>query len=244
MILLVDAGNSLTKWTTAMPGVAPVSGSFPTADRPSWRTAGSTAPDAAVVSCVAGVEVLEGIRLESGLDAERFHVLVPKRNAHAIVNGYADPAQLGPDRYAALIAAHRRGLGDCVVVGAGTALTADMLTRDGRFLGGCIVPGPALMRASLAASTDRIRAMTGGAMADLPRDTASAVATGIALALCGVVEGMGRRLQSATGREVTVIAGGGARSLLMPCLDRPVVEVENLVLEGLAWVARDLGYAV
>jgi pantothenate kinase type III len=40
-----------------------------------------------------------------------------------------------------------------------------------------------------------------------------------------------------------VLLTGGARACLRPLLDGEVFEVDDLVIEGLAWIARDLGYA-
>ncbi|MFO5197633.1 type III pantothenate kinase, partial [Salmonella enterica subsp. enterica serovar Typhimurium] len=46
-------------------------------------------------------------------------------------SGYDDPAQLGVDRWAALIGARRLCDGACLVVNAGTALTVDALSDEG-----------------------------------------------------------------------------------------------------------------
>lgn len=40
-----------------------------------------------------------------------------------------------------------------------------------------------------------------------------------------------------------VVLTGGARACLAPLLEGAVFEVDDLVLEGLAWIARDLGFA-
>jgi hypothetical protein len=56
---------------------------------------------------------------------------------------YPDPAQLGVDRWLAMLGAlDHGGEGDPAVVAlAGTALTLDAIDRDGRHLGGLIAPG-------------------------------------------------------------------------------------------------------
>lgn len=61
-------------------------------------------------------------------------------------NYYADPAQLGSDRWAALIGAWESERQGCLVVDAGTAMTVDALTDTGEFLGGIITPGIDLMQ--------------------------------------------------------------------------------------------------
>jgi pantothenate kinase type III len=40
-----------------------------------------------------------------------------------------------------------------------------------------------------------------------------------------------------------LVLTGGARACLRPLLEGTVIEVDDLVMEGLACIARDLGYA-
>jgi type III pantothenate kinase len=68
-------------------------------------------------------------------------------------NYYADPTQLGSDRWASLIAAWRIQRQGCIVVSAGTAMTVDALSDTGEFLGGIIVPGLQLMQNALIRGT-------------------------------------------------------------------------------------------
>jgi pantothenate kinase type III len=65
---------------------------------------------------------------------------------------------------------------------------------------------------------------------------------GIAWALWGVVEGMSRQLLQTVGRRPRILLAGGGRAALRPLLPSELVETDELVLEGLTWIARDLGY--
>src|SRR5690606_9413761 len=103
--------------------------------------------------------------------------LVPVRQCCGVENGYDDPAQLGPDRWAALIGARTLHSGPCIVVSAGTATTIDHLDGNGRFCGGLILPGEHLMRQALARDTARLP-LAAGLPVDLPRDTDAAIVTG------------------------------------------------------------------
>lgn len=249
MILLVDVGNSRIKWQTRRAGQVLAQGECATdqADclQESWDGLNCSA---AVMSCVAGPVLEAAIAWQTGVPEARMHRLLPQRDGHGLVNHYEPAERLGPDRYAALVAAHRLGLGDCVVAGVGTALCADLLTREGEFLGGCIVPGPELMRAAMDQGTALVGAGLGWDDAnwcsgdDAPRTTAAALDTGIALALAGAIEAMRTRLERRVGRPAGVVLSGGARAWVVPALSGPYLEFDNLVLEGLAWIARDLGY--
>ena len=57
---------------------------------------------------------------------------------------------------AALVGARASVSGACVVVCAGTATTIDVLSADGEFRGGLILPGFDLMRAALANNTAQL----------------------------------------------------------------------------------------
>ncbi len=153
MIALLDIGNSRLKWQTRDGSGLIGEGSLATADIPLWRPTWAGRLEAATMSCVAGDWAVDASFHRLDLPSERVHVVQSRAEAHGIVHAYRLPQQLGADRFAAMVGAYRLGLGDCLVISAGTALCVDMLTADGRFLGGCILPGPGLMRSSLALGT-------------------------------------------------------------------------------------------
>lgn len=61
--------------------------------------------------------------------------------AFGVVNGYTNPAQLGIDRWLALLAAAEFVDGDCFIIDAGSAITLDLLDIERKHLGGAILPG-------------------------------------------------------------------------------------------------------
>ena len=61
--------------------------------------------------------------------------------ALGVTNGYAEPGRLGNDRWMALLGAAGMSAKDCIVIDAGSAITLDLLSADGRHLGGAILPG-------------------------------------------------------------------------------------------------------
>jgi type III pantothenate kinase len=159
-----------------------------------------------------------------------------------VVSSYDRPAQLGADRWAALIGAWHLFHGPCVVVNAGTTMTVDALTGEGVFLGGMIVPGPDLMRISLAESTAGLRPR-GGEFAFFPGRTEDAIASGAINALAGAIERMQRFMREAGLATPLVVVSGGASGPVASALNVPVEVVDNLVLEGLLRIALDDGKA-
>jgi type III pantothenate kinase len=153
---------------------------------------------------------------------------------------YDTPAQLGVDRFLALLAAHVRG-GDRLVVGVGTALTIDLLDAGGRHHGGRIAPSPALMRDSLHRRAAQLPA-TGGTYAPLATQTDDALASGCIGAAVALVEASLSDAQgSLDGAAVSVLLHGGGASELAPFFGA-AERAPDLVLEGLArWARADPG---
>lgn len=248
---MLDAGNSRVKWRLGERQGACASGDLAPDGPPPWEDG---AIRVAVVACVAGAEVERSLRALLARGRVEAHWLASPDQAHGIVNHYRIPASLGVDRFAGLVAVHRQWPGDWLVASVGTALTVDALAAGGHFLGGCILPGPELMRAALAQGTAGVRVPWAAADADMaaapafpgdwPRSTAEAVRQGIGLAAQGVVQGLAARFTVATGRAPGIVLAGGGRGAVRPYLSGRVVEVDELVLEGLTWIARDLGYDV
>lgn len=146
-------------------------------------------------------------------------------------NGYPLPEQLGVDRFLALLAASEAAQ-DILLVGAGTALTIDLLAADGRHLGGLIAPSPTLMRESLHQRVPQLPAH-GGQWQPFARNTADALASGclgMATALIRQQRLLARQKWQL--RPALWLHGGGADALL-PHLPAAVF-TPHLVLHGLA----------
>lgn len=161
-----------------------------------------------------------------------------------LYSGYRDAAQLGVDRFLALLGARCRWPDqDCLIIDAGTALTIDLLRSDGQHQGGCILPGLALMRSALAAGTERLGAdidatlgrelRESGALAD---HTGLAIELGIGHAALGAIE----RLRCAYPGAQMLLCGGDA-PLFAEALALPDSLHPTLVLEGLACYANCTG---
>lgn len=239
-ILAIDAGNSRIKW-----------GWFDGAD---WETrawvataqaarlgsalASSPAPGAIVVANVAGAAVRDAITSAVGSFGIAPRWVRGAARQCGVVSSYADPAQLGADRWAALIGAWHLVQGPCAVVNAGTTMTVDALSGEGVFLGGCIVPGAELMRASLARDTAQLP-LQDGRFAYFPDCTADAIASGAVNALAGAVERMLRNMEQSGEQSPIVVISGGAAPLIAPHLNARVEVVDNLVLEGLLCIAQE-----
>ncbi|HEX4943372.1 MAG TPA: type III pantothenate kinase, partial [Usitatibacteraceae bacterium] len=163
--------------------------------------------------------------------------IASQREQLGVTSGYRDAAQLGTDRWAALIAAHHAAAVHQLVVNAGTALTVDALRADGFFMGGLIVPGPALMRRSLDGGTAQLR-LTEGVFDPFPKSTPDAITTGSLQAAVGAIERMRAAMIAGGFAPQGLVLSGGAAPALAPQLPMPFTLNDNLVLDGLVLIAR------
>jgi type III pantothenate kinase len=251
MILAIDAGNSRVKWgwyvydmreeeangKVGWSSVATVSliEFAASSDHVNPFSATHENPARIIISNVAGEGAQQLLVNWTSIFESEPEWVKGEREACGVRNGYEAPEQLGPDRWAALIAARALEPGRaCVVVNAGTATTVDALSAEGEFLGGLILPGVDLMRFVLHEHTGRLP-LQEGRFVRTPRNTVDAIETGCRHAQAGAVERMHRVLG---GDGVCLVSGGAGRSLIER-LDLPCRYVENLVLEGLACIGRE-----
>jgi type III pantothenate kinase len=168
------------------------------------------------------------------------HWLVAQPEQCGVRNDYRNPAQLGSDRWAAMIGGRALVGGRAVlVVVCGTATTIDFVDPGGTFTGGVILPGVGLMIRSLHEGTAALPDAD-GQYADHPLQTVDAIVSGCQHALAGAVERM-YRAHRGTEAELTCLLSGGAAKALAPRLTIPFRLHENLVLEGLYRIALALG---
>lgn len=234
-ILAIDSGNTRIKWGLHDGKSWARRGAVDQGDRAGlhkeWREI--AAPARVVVANVAGDNARALISdLVSRWKAGPAWIRSEAAQC-GVKNGYKLPGQLGCDRWAAAIGAWHLLKRGCVVVNVGTAMTVDVLSVEGVFRGGIIVPGVALMQQALAGNTAALKQQP-GAFTAFPDNTGDAIASGAVQALAGAVERM-----AAAGGVTDCVLSGGAAEVLEPRLRLDVTRVDQLVLEGLVCIALE-----
>lgn len=147
---------------------------------------------------------------------------------------YGTPGSLGADRVAAAVGAWATVPGQpLLVVDAGTAVTYDAVTADGRFIGGNIAPGMNMRLEALHRFTARLprvevpRELPTGTF--LGHDTASAMILGAVYGIVGALSYYKSHLPAETR---VVMTGGWAGELSRIC-DFDVIVDPHLVSKGL-----------
>jgi type III pantothenate kinase len=152
---------------------------------------------------------------------------------------YAPPERPGADRLVAALAAHRRVRRACVVVDAGTAVTVDVAGDDGAFLGGAIAPGLAALATAVGTAAPALAANGSGDPGEYPaRSTSAAVTLGVHAAFSGLLRDLHAQACAAFGRLPVVVTGGDAELAARALREAAPTVVPELVLEGLAALAR------
>lgn len=238
-MLLLDVGNSRCKWARVENGVWLQQG---VADNAHWpalcKTLSELDPPRLVrISNVAG-EVMAGRLREffAGWPCEVQFALAQSEQC-GVRNLYEQAAQLGSDRWLALVASWDRVRGACLVVNFGTATTIDALSANAEFLGGLILPGIELMRSSLASKAAQLGTAS-GQLSEFPRNTADAISSGVMRATIGAVRQQYALL--AVRQEIPCVISGGAAATIQPHLGLPCELMDNLVLHGLYITGQEI----
>lgn len=241
----MDIGNTRIKWARVAPNglgrPAAANRDEPLETALDAAFADAGAPSVVLIASVAGEDF--NARLEQwmvgrwGRPPEWFR---SAPEALGVVNGYRDFAQLGADRWAAVLGARGLHAPPVGVIDCGTAVTLDVVDANDRHLGGLIAPGLALAQRSLLTNTANVRAAARQATGLLGRSTAECVANGTSLGLAGVVERWMRDVDASL-EGVTWLATGGSWPQLRDTIHGSMQYDPDLVLRGLARVLGALG---
>ncbi|WP_439889925.1 type III pantothenate kinase [Ralstonia sp. 25C] len=264
-LLLIDAGNTRIKWAWIASGVDALPEE---PDATPWQHAGArthdqlaelvedwrdchvagVAPPEVWISAVAGPALRDALtaRIARVFDGARVRIAASEAATAGLRNGYREPGQLGTDRWVGAIGArHVWPDTALLLVTAGTATTLDIITPDGLFAGGLILPGITLMMRALSRNTAQLpevdiaylstRDMVAPPWAD---NTQDAIALGCITAQAGAIAQTWQTLQAQYPGPARCVLSGGARTALAPHLRMPFQMHDNLVLLGLQVLAR------
>ncbi len=240
---LFDFGNTRVKWAMAAKGALRGPVRAHAYDGAAWHLALAAdlalhggVPERAWIAAVASdaaVATVVSLLRARWPHLDPLRVVTPARGAGVRV-AYAEPVRLGVDRYLAMVGARARGRRDWLVVGAGTALTIDLLDAGGTHHGGLIAPAPTLMIEAIERCTARVRVDRDSERVEFATDTAAALYSGAWNAAIAVVERAAKQAAILLGRgPPSMLLHGGAAERLARMLPQPVL-APALVLEGLA----------
>lgn len=199
---------------------------------------------AVVVASVAPLvtqNVCDGVAAITGVAA----VQVDGRSRLPIKLDVAEPLTVGADRIVNTLAACTLFERDTIVVDFGTATTFDCITRDGRFIGGVIMPGIRTASDELVRRTAKLPATELTAPERvIGRRTEDCIRSGVIWGTVDAVDGLIRRIRDEwpnDGDPPYVVATGGLAPLVAPLTHEIETVQPDLTLVGLRLAARALG---
>lgn len=151
-----------------------------------------------------------------------------------VKNLYKNKSEVGQDRLVNAFAARRLYGAPAVVVDFGTAVTFDIVSRKGEYLGGLIMPGIGISLSSLYDKTALLpRVELKRATKIIAKDTVNSMRGGILFGFGAMCDGLIARYKKILGPNLRIIATGGNARLVRHYTQSIKIVDEDLTLKGL-----------
>jgi type III pantothenate kinase len=147
-----------------------------------------------------------------------------------------NPDTVGVDRVCGAAAAYHRLRRACVVVDIGTAMTVNVVSDDGVFLGGAILPGPYTAVQALAEHTASLpKIELRRPEHHIGRSTEEAILSGVVYGTVGALRELTERYATELGRWPQLVVTGGGSDLVAELCEFIDNVVPHLTLMGIAF---------
>jgi type III pantothenate kinase len=251
MLLLVDIGNTNVKFGVDVDGEL----------RTRWRvhTDRTSMPDEwwIVLNTLAGADnvdlsAIDGAVVSSSVpsvtpwitsmigDRLRIEPIVVGPDTElGIVVDIDNPTEVGPDRLVDAAAAFEQFGGPVVVLDFGTATTLNVVSLDGRFIGGAIAPD---LRSAHDALVGKAAKLTSVDLvfpsSAIGHNTVTAMQAGIMFGYVGLIDGLIARIADELETSPIVVATGGFGSVFKDRCPSISTYAPDLTIDGLRLVWR------
>jgi type III pantothenate kinase len=213
-----------------------------------WRLVEETLPPGTGIEGVVICSVVPSLTpVLTKLSTEKLGaqpIVLEWRTPMSLVNTCSPPDSVGSDRLANAFAAWKSYEMDAIVVDIGTAITVDVVTREGKFLGGMIVPGIEMAADALHEKTALLpRVVTQSVQSVLGKDTVSAIRSGLTHGYAALISGVVEKVKKELGfsRGIRIILTGGYGEMFQSLLGDMEVTLEpDLTLKGLNLIYWEL----
>ena len=245
MFLLIDIGNTKTKWMLRDNSGIYKHDSFLTEDIDQDHFEFDEKIRKIVISNVAGFEKEAILKIKLKNFSCPIEFIKAHQKLNHLINNYHDAIKLGTDRWLSALSVSHDIKKNAVIVSVGTAVTIDYLSYDEKkyqhtFEGGVILPGLHLTQNTLSNNTADLK-KSEGAFQMPPINTANAIQSGFILSVLGNLKYF-FELASSKSRGVTIILSGGDTELIHQHIDEGLKKYvsikKDLVLEGLFVIAN------
>lgn len=240
MIVVVDIGNSSTKVATiegkqilSVARLATRRDRTPDEIYVELKSLGFSEPRNAVICSVLPELTAKFVEMfRSRLNVGHPLVVSPYVNT-GIELDYKNLSNLGADRISNVVGAHFEYGKNLAVVDFGTATTVDMITSEGRYLGGIIAPSPEASLDHLISSASKLFEIEPRKPTRyVGRSTEECLQSGFYLLTVGFIEAARAAVRRETGIDFTFVATGGLAERLAPFAASIEIIDRDLTLKG------------
>ncbi len=195
-------------------------------------------PDgAAISSVVPGITSILSRAVKKDFGLEPLHV--DYRTKTGLTYSINNIESLGADRIANAVAARKLYKGNLVVLDIGTATTFCVITEEGEYKGGAIMPGPGLAVDSLSVKTAKLPGTElKPPSCTIGKDTSENIRSGVIIGHAGAVEKIVDEMRKELDTDLNLIATGGYSALITPYINGIVHINPLLTLEGLRFICE------
>ena len=225
--LFIDIGNSAIKWRTSDSKVFSES-----IEKFSITLLNES--NIAWVSAVAYPNIIQ----DMSNHFEMIHVIKPQKKFGSLTLSYEDPSKLGTDRFVAMLGAIKYFPDKpLLVIDIGSAITFDVIDKNGLHQGGLIMPGISALRGSFKKfkTSDLSVGLNG-----LANNTDDAWRFGTHAMMVSAINYQIESFQSNFSNGVVSICGGMAKEIKKE-LPESIEFFDNLVLDGLESYSQSVG---
>ncbi|SDU46982.1 type III pantothenate kinase [Desulfobacula phenolica] len=155
---------------------------------------------------------------------------------------YNNPNEVGADRIVNAVAAYNKYKTALIIIDFGTATTFDIISEQGEYLGGAIVPGVMISADALFQKASRLPRVEIFKAPEkvIGKDTIDSIKSGIIHGNASMVDGMVERMTKEMSSTPLVLATGGLAPLISG-LSKTIEKVEqSLTLEGLRIISHEI----
>ncbi len=147
---------------------------------------------------------------------------------------YDNPKEVGADRIVNAVGAYEEFKDALIIIDSGTAVTFDVISKQGEYIGGAIAPGINISADALSEKTAKLpRVPIQQPPSVIGKTTVHSIQAGIFYGYLSMIEGMIRRIKNEMGTDCTVVATGGDSVLFYKNIREIDHYRPNLTLFGL-----------
>jgi len=225
--IYIDIGNSAVKWRTLESDVY-------SKNVDEFLTSILPQADSAWVSAVANLDIVEDLKSVF----KEFHLVDSQKKFINLEISYDEPSSLGSDRFFAMLGAishfPKKHL---LVIDIGSAMTFDVIDRDGNHKGGLIMPGLGALRTSFSKfeTTD-----VSNSIDALASNTTDAWKSGTKAMFISSINDQIEKFNEIFSDGIVTICGGFVDEIKNE-LPNSVQIFDNLVLDGLECYSQTVG---